>query len=514
MSGEEGTAAAIATTTATDANQLLVPKAYELSLSPPRFPPVGSSERALYTTSDGHHAALHRATTQWIRLGHYSVDDTRRRRRTTGDSEQNDTSNTEPPPLHPKLQALLRQEWMLYRRRHHSSRGGGPRHPHVSDSTPHAWTRAVSRKWSLAGQNHFRDSGSFRSTVNGLIVASLPMLAIAHWQSVMPFVALTRSVQILEYGPHVMQRVHLYRPLSPLKEGKEQLSSSHCENGMTTTTNPKLLYFVHGGAWGSGEPYMYRLVAAPFVQCGWTVAIVGYRTYPDAQHVQDQVNDLEGAAAALHTALNMSNPSWTTTVLMGHSSGAHIALLMLVQRAIQSLSVSSIPPRNNEPRLSFCAYIGVSGPYNIAHHFDYEAARGVEEISPLKPIHAFTRAQFWAHSPAHAWARALAAVETTATAATWPSRSGGILPAAMLMVHGIVDDTVPFTATAEAARVLRSTGQSVSEIYLPDTGHQDAVMQIMLGGPVRNVILEWIQALETNSPKQPLDKTVLLQSRL
>jgi acetyl esterase/lipase len=505
---EKGTAVQAPTN---NVNPLLVPKAYELSLSPPRFPPVGSSERALYnnpTTSDS--AYRRRATTPWIRQWHYSVDDARRCRSKSGDdsssnsTDQNDTVETElQQHLHPKLQAYLRQEWT----RHHSS-GCGQRHPHISTSTtPHAWTRAVSRTWSVAGQNRFRDGGSFRSTVDGLIVASLPMMALSYPTSgLVPFVALTRSVQILEYGPHALQSVHLYRP----------------PNKKEPRTAPKLLYFVHGGAWGSGAPYMYRLVAAPFVQEGWTVAIVGYRTYPDARHVQDQVDDVQSAATAVHAALVSSSSSWTT-VLMGHSSGAHIALLMLVQRAIQSLSVSSssFPIPSNEPTLTFGAYIGVSGPYNVAHHFEYEAARGVEEISPLKPINGFTSAQFWAHSPAHAWARAqqLATVDVPAAtaAAAGPNRrtsSGGALPAAMLLVHGIVDDTVPFTATAEAARVLRSTGQSVSEIYLPDTGHQDAVMQIMLGGPVRNVIMEWIQALETNSQSQSVDKSVLLQSRL
>jgi acetyl esterase/lipase len=347
--------------------------------------------------------------------------------------------------------------------------------------------------------------------VDGLIVASLPALALSYPTSgLLPFMALTRSVQLLSCGPHAMQRVHLYRPSNKEEEEEEQVSC-------TKQPHRKLLYFVHGGAWGSGAPYMYRLVAAPFVQRGWTVAIVGYRTHPDARHVQDQVDDLEGAATAVHTALNMSSSASWTTVLMGHSSGAHIALLMLVQRAIQSLSSSSSTPSNDEPPrlLTFAAYIGVSGPYNIAHHFEYEAARGVEEISPMKPIHGGTHHQFWAHSPAHAWTRAMGAVETAVAAAGGlSSGSGCMLPAAMLLVHGIVDDTVPFSATAEAARVLRSTGQSVSEIYVPDTGHQDAVMQIMLGGPVRNVILEWIHALETNSQSQSLDKSVLLKSRL
>jgi acetyl esterase/lipase len=60
----------------------------------------------------------------------------------------------------------------------------------------------------------------------------------------------------------------------------------------------KLVAFVHGGAWGSGFPAMYRLVAKPFLNKGMTVAILGYRTYPTTD-VKGQVDDLEQALESL-----------------------------------------------------------------------------------------------------------------------------------------------------------------------------------------------------------------------
>jgi predicted esterase len=69
----------------------------------------------------------------------------------------------------------------------------------------------------------------------------------------------------------------------------------------------------------------------------------------------------------------------------------------------------------------------------------------------------------------------------------------------MVLVHGIEDDTVPFTATAEAARVLRTCGVTkCQEIYVAATGHQDTVMQIMLGGRTREAVVDWIKDLSTN----------------
>jgi len=42
----------------------------------------------------------------------------------------------------------------------------------------------------------------------------------------------------------------------------------------------------------------------------------------------------------------------------------------------------------------------LSGVYDISHHFDYEAGRGVEELSPMKPACGYTRNAFDHFSPA------------------------------------------------------------------------------------------------------------------
>jgi dipeptidyl aminopeptidase/acylaminoacyl peptidase len=62
------------------------------------------------------------------------------------------------------------------------------------------------------------------------------------------------------------------------------------------------------------------------------------------------------------------------------------------------------------------------------------------------------------------------------------------------LIHGIEDDTVPFTSTGEAARLLRACGTTkCDEIYLPETGHSDAILHVMFGGRARNDILDWLE---------------------
>jgi hypothetical protein len=71
----------------------------------------------------------------------------------------------------------------------------------------------------------------------------------------------------------------------------------------------------------------------------------------------------------------------------------------------------------------------------------------------------------------------------------------------MLLAHGIEDDTVPFMSTSEGARILRSCGiDQCQEFYAPLTGHQDAVMHLMLGGRVKDFVRDWI----SNSDCAPL----------
>jgi len=85
----------------------------------------------------------------------------------------------------------------------------------------------------------------------------------------------------------------------------------------------------------------------------------------------------------------------------------------------------------------------------------------------------------------------------------------------MLLLHGIEDQTVPFTATAEAARILRSCGVThCSEVYVACADHQDPIMHLMLGGRARTAIMKWITAINasryTSYPEAIAENRVLL----
>ena len=407
-------------------------------------------------------------------------------------------------------------------------------HPHLSFSPESAnqLTRNIfGHILPIHLQNKYRDNGTFRSLSDSLVMMSVPSLALVHWRAMVDFIRLTRRnmVEVLYYDTNVSSsRSNSNSNNSRSKGHKEERRKIDLfiPNHVEEKDIKGLVFFVHGGAWGSGMPWMYRLVASPFIKQQIAVAIVGYRTYPDG-HVQDQVNDLHHAAEVLamkypHLWRNKQkkkdnqsdNGDHFGVCLMGHSSGAHISLLFLIQLIEQNLRrrMHNQPEPNN--CINFDSYIGLSGVYNIQHHFDYEAGRGVEEISPLKPACGYSRSAFDTCSPVlqlHSLMRLVGSKQCSMKADQIIST---IMPR-MLLVHGIEDNVVPFTSTSEAARIIRSCGiEDCYEHYLSKTGHADVIMHFMLGGKCVDGVMTWLKKRNDNNNNMMMMTTAEISSKL
>jgi hypothetical protein len=142
----------------------------------------------------------------------------------------------------------------------------------------------------------------------------------------------------------------------------------------TSSHKSRLILFVHGGAWGSGSPSMYRPLALGLLRRGFDVGLVGYRVYP-AGDVDGQCEDVSKAVAAVESWSRSNSVSWSSVTLAGHSSGANISLVSLL--------------RSPSPFVTKLALL--SGVHDLAVHSDYEAMRGLEELSPLKSAAGFSR---------------------------------------------------------------------------------------------------------------------------
>ena len=576
------------TSTSTSDNPLMTPKALALSLSPPRVPPFGTIQRALY-----HHHSTHKNHQQTKRLydkilhhwwwsSHYSHIKNGRGnhcdtpdRTCHGNDHNGDqhyhvrtidtaTTTTTASKSDPKHRAKathpsFRRRFIRERDKDDANASRNqhnilitnsktdktyhyPRqHPYLQQQSNDRITRylfGLGRLLSLEQQNYLRDAGIFRTIVDTLATTTIPpilLLSNPPSKILLPYIQLKQICQTIPYGPNPSyQYIHLYPSPLPPPPPSTHVAPNHMSQD--PPQQRRLIVFVHGGAWGSGQPWMYRLMAAPFLfpknnanrrsrnrsemqpppldSDSYSVAVIGHRTYPDGNTLEEQVSDIR-------TALNVLIEQYShlfdhsNITIVGHSSGAHVGLCMVVDYIKEQLYAlqqkvdcgDPIPVIESLPFDSFC---GISGPYDISHHFDYESARGVEEISPMKPVNGSTRPAFRSNSPLWRLSNDVLMYLNPNV----ESQLYQICPN-IAFIHGIEDETVPFTATAEAARLLRRLGiKKVQEIYVPHTGHQDAILQCMIGGRTCDVLLQWISNLQHPSSDENQPTITKINSRL
>jgi acetyl esterase/lipase len=133
-----------------------------------------------------------------------------------------------------------------------------------------------------------------------------------------------------------------------------------------TTPGPHpVLIFIHGGGWHMGRPEDYHFIGRTFARAGYVVVLPGYRLGPDGvyPHMLE-----DGAMAVGWTAANIAqfggDPSHV--VLMGHSAGAHTAVMLALER--QWLGRQGLPDDFIK------GAVGLSGPYAF-YPFTSDSAR-------------------------------------------------------------------------------------------------------------------------------------------
>jgi acetyl esterase/lipase len=159
----------------------------------------------------------------------------------------------------------------------------------------------------------------------------------------------------IHYGPDgdPKQRYDVYHPVATGWNGAQ------CGN----RKYPVLIFF-HGGSWRDGDKDSYGFVGRAFAERGFYVVIADYRKAPKA-HFPDFVNDAARVIADIRkTPRQCADPS--KLFLMGHSAGAHIAMLAaldkqwLAAEGLDSAIISGV--------------VGLAGPYDF-YPFTSEAAK-------------------------------------------------------------------------------------------------------------------------------------------
>lgn len=348
--------------------------------------------------------------------------------------------------------------------------------------------RSLRQSWPKPLQYWFRDSGALRWLVDGSVLLGIrpilreyptawsdfwhlsnsgkSSLATLLSKYVSPLMSNSPSQITIEtrlesfsYGSDKKQVIDIIQPASTAPTSNLKVNSS-------------LIVFVHGGAWGSGFPALYRLIARPFVQTDRAVAVVGYRTYPTTD-VDGQVLDVRNALRALQQRYTQ----YDDITLIGHSSGAHISLLGLLNST-------------NPMDVDIDRWIGISGVYDLASHYRFEAGRGVERISPLAPAGGGSLARWRRLSPTYQILQ-----QRSHTTAGEEFLYTTLPP--LLILHGAKDTTVPYTSSLRLYEALQqATNQSRLErrlSILPMVEHAETVLHLMFGGATSDLVLKWIE---------------------
>uniref|UniRef100_A0A7S1Y375 BD-FAE-like domain-containing protein n=1 Tax=Grammatophora oceanica TaxID=210454 RepID=A0A7S1Y375_9STRA len=344
---------------------------------------------------------------------------------------------------------------------------------------PHAdpnddFFRFLRRKLPVSVVHWMRDSGFSRWLQDTLLVFGIPAVLKAYPAALANFLHLSGvfvmpsslskkkelgdtdvSFKTVSYGSHPRQRMDCITL---------DTKSSH--------SNKPWIVFCHGGAWGSGQPWMYRLAALPFLAEGYNVCVWGYRTYPDG-NVADQQHDL---AMALQTLRQKYDPSHVAVV--GHSSGSHIALMTALTKPSSTSAVVD-------------TIILLSGVYDICAHYEWETARGIDELSPMKPACGTHRSAWQEVSPT----LLLQPSALDDLVSTKASINTEALPP-ILILHGINDKVVPYTSAINVTKAFYGIDEdqsNVVQLQLLPTGHAELVLELMMGhGVTRSHVMGWL----------------------
>lgn len=222
-----------------------------------------------------------------------------------------------------------------------------------------------------------------------------------------------------------------------------------------------LVVLVPGGSWTTADPTGLAGLAAGLADAGVAAAPTHLRAAQDGVVYPTPVEDVLCALAAAVKEARSHGFRPDPVVLLGHSSGAHLAALAV-------LAYADFSPSCSAPLVEPAALIGLSGPYDIA--------RVPEIAAPLMGTGPDDDPATWR--------------------AANPVRRAGLRPdVPVLLRHGEADDVVPLDFTSEFADALRGAGHPTTVQVVPGADHQSIYSAAVSAGPIAT----WLHARSHDS---------------
>ncbi|TPX36608.1 hypothetical protein SmJEL517_g01173 [Synchytrium microbalum] len=231
---------------------------------------------------------------------------------------------------------------------------------------------------------------------------------------------------------------------------------------------PKLpvVIFIYGGSWSSGDKRMYGPMASVMQEKGYVVVVPNYSTFPTG-YLAEMVSDIRAVIEWTVAHIRTYGGDPNNLYIMGHSAGAHLGAYTIVHDAVGSevkLSKSNTSiefplPCYSIPLPPIRGLILLSGVYDIVDHYQFEANRGVEEVSAMARVMGHKTKKFKGSSPTCL----LEAIDFKLILNGKPIRS---LPRNVLLIHGADDSTVPVSSSRKFVRALEKVGADHVQLHV------------------------------------------------
>jgi acetyl esterase/lipase len=208
-----------------------------------------------------------------------------------------------------------------------------------------------------------------------------------------------------------------------------------------TGTGYPVLFFVHGGSWKDYNKELFAPVAMKLLPEDMVVVIPDYTRYPDASYEQ-MVDEVAAALVWTLERIDQYGGDPERVIVAGHSAGAHLAGLAVMDPRFLA--------RYGHSDSEVCAFVGMSGVYDIRAEYDYWLARGTYPRVIVEVMGGETN--FRQASPLH--------------------HVRADLPP-ILLIHGDRDETVPLGITTQFHAALQAVGAASELEIFTGQGHAD-----------------------------------------
>jgi acetyl esterase/lipase len=225
-----------------------------------------------------------------------------------------------------------------------------------------------------------------------------------------------------------------------------------------------LVVMIPGGAWRTADPSGFAGLARHLSAAGFVAMPVEIRAGDDGVRYPVPVHDVLCAAAFGVATARSNGIDPVPVVILGHSSGAHLAALATLAPDDHA---GSCPYGSVSPD----ALVGLAGTYDV------------ERLPELAET-------LFGQAPADA---------PDAWEAGNPLNQAGSRPTVpVLLVHGADDELVPTSFTTEFAAALESADHPTTVEMIAGAGHHDVYAAPTTG----DVISSWISQLRREQPVQ------------